>query len=157
MLEDISGVREHAMLWLRRTKNSPVRTGWSVVLSLLLLSLLLFQIKHFLFDFVLQNSYQIRHKGDYLHPGGLLHAGGHALGSIPALWMLTQAPNVIAGFVLFEFVLHYHIDWAKAHVDRALHLNHNNHAYWVVFGADQFAHQLTYLGMAYAVLRYFPA
>lgn len=126
-------------------------------MGLIFLALLLFQAKHFLFDFVLQNAYQIRHKGDYLHPGGLLHAGGHAIGSVPALMVLTQRPGVIAGFVLFEFLLHYHIDWAKAHVDQALRLNHTNHAYWVVFGVDQLSHQLTYLGMAYAVLRYFPA
>ena len=124
-------------------------------MDLIFLSLLLFQIKHFLFDFAFQTTNQVRHKGDYLHPAGLTHAGGHALGSIPALLVLTHAPAVIAGFVVFEFLLHYHIDWTKAQIDRKFHPSHTSSFYWMVFGADQLAHQLTYLGMAYALLRFF--
>ncbi len=124
-------------------------------MDVIFLSLLLFQIKHFLFDFALQTTYQVRHKGDYLHPAGLIHAGLHALGSIPALYVLTQAPVLIAGFAVFEFLLHYHIDWAKAQIDRKLKPSHTSSLYWTIFGADQLAHQLTYLGMVYAMLRFF--
>jgi hypothetical protein len=125
------------------------------LLDVIFLALLLFQIKHFLFDFAFQTTYQVRHKGDYLHPAGITHAGSHALGSIPALLVLTQAPAVIAGFAVFEFLLHYHIDWTKAQIDRRLQPSHTSGLYWTIFGADQLAHQLTYLGMTYAVLAWF--
>jgi hypothetical protein len=127
------------------------------LLNLIFLSLLLFQIKHLLFDFVLQTARQVRHKGDYLHPAGFVHAGGHALGSIPALLVLTRAPGVIAAFVVFEFVFHYHIDWAKAQVDRKLRLSNTSSLYWTIFGLDQIAHQLTYMGMVYVIVRFFPS
>lgn len=116
-------------------------------------ALFVFQIKHFLCDFVLQNSYQIRNKGVYLHTGGLIHAGLHALGSIPALLFVTQSPWLIAVLLASEFVIHYHTDWAKARIDGALRLNDTSTLYWTIFGSDQLVHQLTYLGMVYAALR----
>jgi hypothetical protein len=124
-------------------------------LDVIFLALLLFQIKHFLFDFAFQTTYQVRHKGEYLHPAGITHAGSHALGSIPALWVLTHVPLLIAGFAVFEFLLHYHIDWTKAQIDHRLKPSHTSSLYWTIFGADQLAHQLTYLGMTYALLRFF--
>lgn len=119
-----------------------------------LLALLIFQIKHFLCDFVLQTSSQVRNKGRYLHMAGITHAGLHTLGSIPALLVLTQVPIVVAALLLGEFLIHYHTDWAKAQIDRALRLNDTNTLYWTVFGSDQMIHQLTYLGMVYGALRF---
>ena len=119
-----------------------------------LLALLIFQIKHFLCDFVLQTSNQILNKGRYLHMGGITHAGLHVLGSLPALLVLTRAPGLVAALLVGEFLIHYHTDWAKAQVDRALRLNDTNSLYWAVFGSDQLIHQMTYLGMAYAALRF---
>jgi hypothetical protein len=119
-----------------------------------LLALLIFQIKHFLCDFVLQTSNQVRNKGHYLHMGGITHAGLHMLGSIPALLVLTRAPVVISALLLGEFLIHYHTDWLKVQVDRALRLNDTNTLYWTIFGSDQLIHQLTYLGMVYGTLRF---
>jgi hypothetical protein len=137
-------------------KNPPVSKRVEIdIVDVIFLALLLFQVKHFLFDFAFQTAYQVRYKGDYLHPAGYIHAGGHALGSLPALFVLTHAPLVIAGFVAFEFVLHYHIDWLKVQIDRKFRPSHTSSAYWTIFGADQMAHQLTYLGMTYTLLRFF--
>jgi hypothetical protein len=122
---------------------------------LILLSMLAFQIKHYLCDFLLQTYELIRYKGKYLHPAGLLHAGLHMLGSIPALLVLTRAPTTIAILVVAEFLIHYHTDWAKARIDSALRLNDQNSLYWAIFGADQLVHQLTYIGMIYAALYLF--
>lgn len=123
-------------------------------MDVIFLALLLFQIKHLLFDFALQTTWQVRHKGDYLHAAGVTHAGLHAIGSIPALYVLTKIPGLIAAFAVFEFVLHYHIDWLKAQIDRRFHPSHTSSFYWTIFGADQLAHQLTYLGMTYALVRW---
>jgi hypothetical protein len=122
---------------------------------LILLSMLAFQIKHYLCDFLLQTYDLIRFKGKYLHPAGLLHAGLHMLGSIPALFVLTHAPETIAILIAAEFLIHYHTDWAKARIDGALRLNDQSSLYWAIFGGDQLVHQLTYVGMIYAALYLF--
>lgn len=119
----------------------------------ILLSMLAFQIKHFICDFVLQTSGQIRYKGEYLHPGGLIHAGLHMAGSLPALLILTRTPWVIGALLAAEFAIHYHTDWAKAQLDRRLRLNDTSSLYWAIFGFDQFVHQITYVGMIYATLK----
>lgn len=119
---------------------------------LILWSMLAFQLKHYLCDFLLQTYDQIRFKGKYLHPAGLLHAGLHMLGSVPALLVLTWAPVTIVVLVVAEFLIHYHTDWAKARLDSSLRLNDQNSLYWAIFGGDQLVHQLTYVGMIYAAV-----
>ena len=119
----------------------------------LLLALLLFQLKHFVCDFLLQSYATISKKGIYLHPVGLAHAGIHAIGSLPALLVLTHAPTPIIELMAAEFVVHYHVDWLKANVDKWFKLDTTKYAYWAIFGADQLAHQLTYIAMTYAIVR----
>jgi Protein of unknown function (DUF3307) len=122
---------------------------------LILLSMLIFQIKHFLCDFALQTSNQVRNKGTYFHPAGITHAGLHMIGSIPALLVLSRAPIPLAVLLIGEFLFHYHTDWAKVKLDSHLRLNDQNSLYWIIFGSDQLIHQLTYLGMIYAILYLF--
>lgn len=122
---------------------------------LILLSMLIFQIKHFLCDFAFQTSGQIRNKGVYLHPAGVSHAAMHMVGSLPALLVLSRAPLPLAALLVGEFLFHYHTDWAKVKLDSHLRLNDQNALYWIIFGSDQLIHQLTYLGMIYAVLYLF--
>lgn len=120
-------------------------------------AMLAFQIKHFICDFVLQTAYQYKNKGFYGHFGGIIHAGLHILGSLPALLILTHDAALIAGLLAAEFVIHYHMDWLKVRTDMRLGLNDQMHAYWILFGVDQFVHQLTYLAMIFVVLKYFSA
>lgn len=121
-------------------------------MSTILLALLAFQIKHYIFDFVLQTHYQFSNKGSYGHPGGILHAGLHALGSIPALLILATPAGLLAGIVIGEFVVHYHVDWSKEQIVRHFDLVEPKPAYWYAFGADQLAHQLTYIAMVAIVV-----
>ncbi len=87
---------------------------------IVLIALVLFQIKHYLCDFVLQTQSQVMAKG---HPMALLAVcamrGLHAVGSIPAPYMPTSLRSllVILALIAFEFVLHYHVDFTKARVD----------------------------------------
>jgi len=114
-----------------------------------LIALVLFQIKHCLCDFVLQTQSQVMAKGTYGALGGLSHAGLHAVASIPALYVLTSSPLIILALIAFEFVLHYHVDFTKARVDAAGGWTVADQQYWIVFGLDQFIHQLTYLAFVY--------
>ena len=121
---------------------------------LLLTAMLLFQLKHFLADFVLQPYSMVVRKGDYLHPAGLAHAAIHAVGSIPALMIMIRVPEFIAALIAAEFLIHYHTDWLKAQLDRRLDLSATSTLYWVIFGADQLIHQATYLGMLFVVVKF---
>jgi hypothetical protein len=120
---------------------------------LVLWMLFAIEIKHFLCDFALQTQRQIAAKGVYGHPGGLSHAALHAIASVPVLLILTGRVVAIAGIVLAEFVIHYHTDWLKAQIDGRFRLTVQQRAYWIVFGADQLVHQLTYVGMILVIFR----
>lgn len=122
-------------------------------LALFFLSAVLFEVKHFVCDFVLQTAYQYRNKGNYGHPGGLLHAGLHTAGSLPAVLAL-QAFGGLAVLVLAgEFFVHYHVDWSKEQINKRFALSFNNNIYWSVFGADQLLHQLTYVVILAVLVR----
>ncbi|MBS0469831.1 MAG: DUF3307 domain-containing protein [Proteobacteria bacterium] len=110
-------------------------------------ALLAFQIKHYLCDFVLQSGYQVRTKGIYGHPGGFIHSGLHIITSIPALLILGADARGIAIAMAAEFVVHYHTDWTKSQIDRRTQWGFDDARHWMVFGADQLIHQLTYWGM----------
>ena len=49
--------------------------------------LLIFQVKHFVADYLLQPGWMLHGKGDLRKPGGYAHAGMHALGSLPAFFV----------------------------------------------------------------------
>ena len=115
--------------------------------ALVLWALLAFEVKHFLCDFVLQTQYQVRTKGIYGHVGGFIHSGYHTIASLPAL-LIMQAPlRAIVLIMIGEFLIHYHTDWTKANVDRHYDWGQGDARYWMLFGADQLVHQLTYLGI----------
>ncbi len=117
----------------------------------ILWAMLIFQLKHFVCDFALQTPAMIQKKGVYLHPSGLVHALLHAAGSLPALLMLSHAPVAVGAVLFAEFIIHYHADYLKAQIDNRFQLNDQTNLYWIVFGLDQLVHQLTYVGMIYAI------
>lgn len=104
-------------------------------------------VKHCIFDFFLQTPYQYLNKGTYGHPGGILHAGLHAIGSIPALLILPPGFFIGAAIVVGEFVIHYHIDWSKEQLQRRWQIGQSDAGYYRFLGVDQLLHQLTYLGI----------
>ncbi|MFK7791312.1 MAG: DUF3307 domain-containing protein [Devosiaceae bacterium] len=124
-----------------------------IVLLTILLGL---QAKHFLFDFVFQSDWQVRNKGHYGHPGGLVHAGMHALGTLTvmliAMSMGKVEPALALGIATADFAIHYHVDWTKAQLSRRLNLTPERHGFWIALGADQAAHQATYIGLVAVLL-----
>lgn len=107
--------------------------------------IVIFQIKHFLADFVFQNVYMLR-KGspnwDFVIPLGI-HAGIHAAFSLPII--LYVNPSLWYLFLL-DFVVHFITDRLKAgprYFGRYDDLS--SKAYWILFGADQMVHHLTHI------------
>src|SRR5258706_6464374 len=86
--------------------------------ALLFWSFVLFEVKHFVYDFVLQTAYQYRNKGIYGHPAGFVHAGLHAAGSLPAVLILTETAWLAAAVLSADFLVHYHTDWLKKQITK---------------------------------------
>lgn len=121
--------------------------------TLWLLALLLgFQVKHLAADFLLQTPFMLKGKGRYGHSGGLAHAGLHGLFSGVVLLVAGVPPGLTAIVSLAEAVLHYHIDWGKEQLSARLALVQTQRSFWMLFGFDQWLHQVTYLVMAAAVV-----
>jgi len=59
------------------------------------------------------------------------------------------SPMIILICGLIDLVVHYHVDWLKVKFGSK---DITNPQYWREFGADQLAHQLTYLLFAYLLV-----
>jgi hypothetical protein len=115
--------------------------------SIILVLLAVLMAKHCVFDFFLQTPYQFLNKGIYGHPGGLLHAGLHVLGTVAAIVILPPTFLVALAILAGEFVIHYHIDWTKEQLERRFKLTPADAGHYFLLGLDQLAHQLTYIGI----------
>ena len=114
--------------------------------------LVLLQSKHFLADYVLQTPFMFQNKGRYGHPGGVLHAGFHAGLTAVVLLLAGVAGNVLIWVVLAEFLVHYHVDWAKEKYHKNNNLSPELPRYWNLHGLDQWLHQLTYVTIVWVLL-----
>jgi hypothetical protein len=114
--------------------------------------MLCLELKHFVADYLLQYEWMIRGKGSLRMPGGYAHAGIHAAGSVIILIFLGLAPAVIAAFALAEFVVHYALDFSKAHYGDHVSASERPRAFWAFNGLDQFLHHTTYIIMTYLIV-----
>jgi len=113
----------------------------------MILSLMfIFIVKHFIVDFLMQGPYEYINKGIYGHPGGILHAWSHAITTWSLLFGLYQMDMPVAVlYAVLEFVIHYHIDWAKIQINTKYKLTPiTSERYWHLLGLDQCLHYLTY-------------
>lgn len=121
--------------------------------NLILLAIAVLLAKHCVADYFLQFPYQFMNKGRYLHPGGLLHAAIHVAMTPPVMLVIAPESAVSAALLLgAEFLIHYHMDWTKEKVGRALALTPLNSGYWRMMGIDQLVHGLTYVGIVWWLL-----
>lgn len=106
-------------------------------------------IKHFVCDFPLQAfPYMYKNKGDYGHPGGILHSLIHMIGMFIVVYYVTSTLQFAIVACLIDFAVHYHIDWAKMNISRLYNLKPDNSEwFWILLGVDQLLHYLTYYGI----------
>lgn len=122
------------------------------MLGLVVLLLTGFELKHFIADYCLQAGWMIAGKGDFRAPGGYAHAGVHAVGSVLALLLVRPALPVALGLIAGEFVVHYLLDYAKAHYGHGVDPDAEPARFWAFHGLDQLFHQLTYIVMTWIAL-----
>ncbi|MGH6865032.1 MAG: DUF3307 domain-containing protein [Methyloceanibacter sp.] len=115
---------------------------------LVLAAVALLMLKHTAADFFLQTPYQYLNKGTYGHPGGILHSAIHvALTPLVYLVLLPGSLTIAAAIAVGEFVVHYHVDWAKEQITHRNAWTANDRGFWRALGADQFLHGLTYVAI----------
>ncbi|GBE43888.1 MAG TPA: DUF3307 domain-containing protein [Rhizobiales bacterium] len=120
----------------------------SVLTGAILLAFVVLAVKHTIADYFLQTSYQYGNKGIYGHPGGLIHAGFHALLTLPVFLVLPPSSLALAAAIITgEFVLHYHLDWSKEQLVKRYRLTQKDALFWNLFGLDQLFHLLTYVAI----------
>lgn len=114
-------------------------------------------IKHFVADFLYQPPFMYLNKGTYGHIGGILHSSFHAILTWTILAVLANFTSIdisltAAGIMLValgEFVVHYHVDWAKMKLNKVMKWGPSTHEeFWILLGLDQTLHNLTYIAIA---------
>lgn len=111
----------------------------------ILIFLTLLQVKHFFADWVFQTENEVKFKGVYLHPVGIMHSLKHGV----ATFLISSFLFPIGVAVLFasiDFITHYHIDWTK----QQFNLTIQDSKFWIAIGADQMLHQFVYIYLCYA-------
>jgi len=120
-----------------------------------LLLLFFLNVKHWYADFCIQTYDQTIKKGSYGDLVGVSHSLDHMLYTIIALVAFNLIhpinPLIILFVSIFEGIAHYHIDYLKVKYGTK---DQQTSRYWSEFGADQLAHQVTYLFIAYFILKY---
>lgn len=115
------------------------------MLELTLFALLF--VKHFFVDFPLQGPFQYQNKGYYGHLGGIQHSSYHALGTFVVFSFFGNI-GLAAILALIDGVVHYHVDWAKVNINKAMKWGPTTHEqFWWLLGFDQLIHCLTYVGL----------
>jgi len=122
-----------------------------VVADQVLKAFVLFQIKHFLCDFVLQNKYMLgkfKPAPHYIEPLAA-HCTVQALGSAVAILSIFGNIDVklLYTLLLLDFVTHFIIDRVKASPEILGRFKQDNKYFWWALGWDQMMHQLIYIIM----------
>ncbi len=124
----------------------PVQIGGEAAMVLLAVAYLL--AKHATADFILQTETQRREKGIYGATGGLTHSLTHIAFTAPVFALLpVTATGIMATLLTAEFVLHYHVDWAKEQIVRRNAWTSHNRYFWWAIGIDQLFHGLSYVAL----------
>lgn len=108
--------------------------------------LMLFQLKHYYADFVIQTYMQTVKKGVWLHPCGISHSLDHVWTTLVILMVFNFIyPLSIVQIMLvgaIEGFIHYMIDFTKVKYGNK---DMTKPVFWNQFGLDQLAHQITYI------------
>jgi hypothetical protein len=120
----------------------------------LLLLFIVFQVKHFLADYVFQNVYMLqksRAGWDFVWPL-TIHSGVHALFTLAiVIWV---GKTSLWWLAILDFVVHFSMDRIKAS-PRLLgrFSDMQTSSYWISFGLDQMVHHLTHIYICWVLIQ----
>ncbi|HXI86437.1 MAG TPA: DUF3307 domain-containing protein [Parvularculaceae bacterium] len=117
--------------------------------------LIIFQIKHFLGDFVFQTNWMVAGKAradlSYLFPL-TVHVLVHAVQT--AIIVLIVSP-ALWGLAIFDFAVHFVMDRIKSGPRYLGRYNDvSKSSFWICLGFDQMVHHLTHFAIVWWILLY---
>lgn len=99
--------------------------------------------KHAVVDIGIQRLQGNLHKYNYRSKRAQQHYGAHGIATfLVALFFVGPITALIAG--VFDWIAHWHIDYAKSNTMMRFEINSTNQAYWWMLTLDQMLHYLTY-------------
>ena len=111
------------------------------------------QFKHFICDGPLQTKAMVVAKSNYGAWMGIAHSGLHAIGTALVIAIAGFPLLLIFWLAVLDFVLHYHIDYAKENLVKYSGWTVHNGQFWWALSADQMLHQFSYLIFAFLIFR----
>ena len=117
-------------------------------LTSLFVLLILFQVKHFIADGPLQTKRMVDEKSIYGAVPGLLHAAIHGVLTGVVIMLVIHGVVFAALLAALDFVVHYHVDYAKENVVKYFGWTPAQGPFWWALSADQMLHHLTYIGLS---------
>ena len=115
--------------------------------------LLIYQIKHYFCDYLLQTEYML---GKFKRDGWVIpltmHSLVHAVVTFAILVNFREDMMMVVYLSLFDFVAHFIMDRIKASPNLLGRFNHQQKEFWWAVGLDQMWHHLTHYVIIFAVL-----
>lgn len=110
--------------------------------DIIFIALALLFVKHWYIDFVNQSAAEVASKGTYGSWPGLMHSYKHGAATLVVLLIVGVDPWISLALATADFLVHYHIDWAKMNWGNR---DIQNPKFWAHLGLDQLMHYFTYL------------
>lgn len=117
------------------------------LVSTVLMLFCLFLVKHMFADYFMQTPKMLNGRGQYWHLGRAHHAAIHMVGSMLVFAVVGTSLMFLLVVCFAEWIIHFHIDWAKARHSEAKGYTPIDGEFWRAFGIDQTLHGLTYVAM----------
>lgn len=124
-------------------------------MTLLFILLIIFQLKHFICDFPLQNAYML---GKMKETGWIIplaaHAAVHSLATMLITLLFTTNITLTLILGILDLVIHFCVDRLKASPKLGGRFNPTQPYFWWALGADQMAHHLTHYIFIYVIISF---
>ncbi len=106
---------------------------------------LVLMLKHFIVDLGTQQYIGPSNKHEYLGDG---HRHYFEHGIVTAFVALYFVPEIAVVIALLDYIIHWHIDWGKHHLNRFFNIEAKTPPWWWTNVLDQCLHVLTYYFLA---------
>lgn len=124
------------------------------MLQMIFVLLIVFQIKHFAADYILQGRYMLGKFApgwEFVRPLAA-HAGVHAAFTAYITWSVTQHWLLSLELALLDFGVHFAMDRIKASPKYWGRYKPHQRQFWWALGADQGVHHLCHYLLIWAML-----
>lgn len=137
----------------------PIHMGlfyWARImeLTIIFVLMLIYQVKHYVCDYKLQNTYML---GKMCRDGWELplaaHCAVHAVGTFVIAIFCTGSIGFSICMALFDFATHFVVDKIKVEASRELDPK-TSAEFWLNLGLDQMAHHVVHIVIVWMIIGY---